>query len=298
MPAKPAHQEMVGLERLRKQAGGNARASSANIRMGAGGEGIERIEAYFPSHGFSLHRHDTYAIGMTLSGVQTFSYRGVQRYCLPGQCHILHPDEVHDGSSAADGGFRYRIAYIDPSLIQRALGGRPLPFVENPVVTLSPAQKLLLSATWDMADPVDALRQTEIVTAIADVLEALSSPRPRKRQPLCLEALFRVRDLLATAPADSRPVKELEGIASLDRWTLARQFRVAFGTSPTRFRTMRQLDEVRRLVKRGESLTDASLEAGFFDQSHMSRMFKQAYGLTPGKWIASLSNIVQDRPTD
>ena len=43
---------------------------------------------------------------------------------------------------------------------------------------------------------------------------------------------------------------ELERLADLDRWTLARQFRAAFGTSPGRFRTMRQLDRVRRLLSR------------------------------------------------
>jgi AraC-like DNA-binding protein len=53
---------------------------------------------------------------------------------------------------------------------------------------------------------------------------------------------------------------------------------------------MRQLDVVRRLVRHGQSLSDASLQAGFFDQSHMSRMFKRAYGLSPGRWTASLSH--------
>jgi AraC-like DNA-binding protein len=267
----------------------HAQASPAYLRVGEGNDGLERIEAYFPSHGFSPHRHDTYAIGITLSGAQSFAYRGAQRHCQAGQCHILHPDEVHDGLSAAEGGFRYRIAYIDPRLIQQAIGGRQLPFVANPVLSLRPSQHQLLLALWDMADPVDALRRTEIVASVAHVLEELASSRPARRQPLCLDALLRVRDLLASAPAKLHTITELERISGLDRWTLARQFRAAFGTSPTRFRTMRQLDEVRRLVKRGASLVDAALRAGFFDQSHMSRMFKQAYGLTPGRWVASLS---------
>jgi AraC-like DNA-binding protein len=32
----------------------------------------------------------------------------------------------------------------------------------------------------------------------------------------------------------------------------------------------------------------ASLEAGFADQSHMSRRFKSAYGMTPAAWIAAI----------
>ncbi|NWB64247.1 AraC family ligand binding domain-containing protein, partial [Pseudomonas sp. F1002] len=37
--------------------------------------GLERIEAYFAGFGFDPHRHDTYAIGRTLFGVQSFHYR-------------------------------------------------------------------------------------------------------------------------------------------------------------------------------------------------------------------------------
>jgi hypothetical protein len=111
------------------------------IRTGPGCEGIERLEAWFRGRAFAPHRHDIYAIGVTLAGVQTFRYRGEQRHCLPGQCHILHPDELHDGASGTDDGFAYRIVYIDPSLIQQALGGRPLPFVANPVIDLTGRQK-------------------------------------------------------------------------------------------------------------------------------------------------------------
>lgn len=47
---------------------------------------VERIEAYFGGHGYDMHRHDTYAIGRTLSGVQSFTdqshltHRHVQTY--------------------------------------------------------------------------------------------------------------------------------------------------------------------------------------------------------------------------
>ena len=41
---------------------------------------------------------------------------------------------LHDGGAGTDEGFGYRIAYVDPSLIQQALGGKPLPFVADPVL--------------------------------------------------------------------------------------------------------------------------------------------------------------------
>jgi len=266
-----------------------ARVPADRIRVGRGSIGIERLEASFRGQAFSSHRHDAYAIGITLSGVQMFRYRGEQRRCLPNQCTILHPDEVHDGESGTDTGFSYRIAYIDPALVQEALGGKALPFIADPLVHLTPHQKDLLSRIWDMEDEIDEAGRIEIAAAVADALETASSNRAEKRPVLAFAGLSRVRDMIAATPAERRAMNELERVAGLDRWTLARQFRAAFGTSPSRFRTMRQLDHVRRSVERGASLVAAALEAGFADQCHMSRMFKRTYGLTPGRWAAALA---------
>ena len=49
--------------------------------------GLERIEARFAGDAFEPHRHDTYAIGVTLQGVQTFQYRGEARFSMAGQDH-------------------------------------------------------------------------------------------------------------------------------------------------------------------------------------------------------------------
>ena len=35
-------------------------------------QGVERIEAFFQGKAYAMHRHDTYAIGRTLAGVQSF----------------------------------------------------------------------------------------------------------------------------------------------------------------------------------------------------------------------------------
>jgi AraC-like DNA-binding protein len=253
--------------------------------MGAGASGIERLAAYFPGPAFSPHRHDTYAIGITLKGVQTFHYRGERRFCLPGEGHVLHPDEMHDGSSGTSEGFGYKILYVDPSLVQRALAGRPLPFVADPIVKRRSLICELESWLTGIDRPIDSCERVDIAVTVADMLEALSSPSKTAR-PICLPALERIRELILENPAILHPAAELEGVSGLDRWTLARQFRAAFGTSPSRFRTMRQLDQARILARRGVPLASAALEAGFADQSHMSRMFKRAYGLTPAGWVA------------
>jgi AraC-like DNA-binding protein len=274
------------LERLCKRSSG---VRGDRIRIGAGAKGIERLEAYFAGQAYAPHRHDTYAIGVTIAGVQTFHYRGEQRHCLPGQCHILHPDELHDGGAGTDEGFGYRIIYVDPCLVQEALGGRSLPFVKCPVVDASRLPEGFASDVWDIDADIDDIARIEVAVAVAALLVAVASGGSPKSTALAVASVSRVRDLIAACPAQRHSMDELERVSGLDRWTLARQFRTLFGTSPSRFRTLRQLDHVRRLMKSGTSLAEASVEAGFADQSHMSRRFKSAYGLTPAAWVSAIA---------
>src|ERR1044072_8866709 len=88
------------------------------IRTAPASPGLERIEAQFSGHGFDPHRHDTYAIGFTLLGVQAFRYRGAARRSTAGEGFVLHPDETHDGHGGTRAGFCYRILYVAPRLIQ------------------------------------------------------------------------------------------------------------------------------------------------------------------------------------
>jgi AraC-like DNA-binding protein/quercetin dioxygenase-like cupin family protein len=275
-------------ERPHKRASHDATRKRNRIQIGPGAEGIERLEAHLHGQAFSPHRHDTYAIGITLSGTQTFHFRGERWHCLPGQCHILHPDETHDGAAGTDDGFGYRIVYVDPFLVQEALRGAPLPFVASPVLNAERLPAGYASEIWDIGGDIDDVAGVELVVTVAALLIGAASRGTQKCSPLALDALMRVRDLIASHPTRRHSMAELERLSGLDRWTLARQFRMAFGTSPSRFRILRQLDYVRRTLKPGTSLAEAALDAGFADQSHMSRHFKLAYGLTPARWAAAL----------
>ncbi|WP_440105488.1 AraC family ligand binding domain-containing protein [Streptosporangium sp. H16] len=155
-----------------------AGAGGHRLRFGSGAAGIERLEASLVGAEFAPHRHDTYAIGVTLAGVQTFRYRGEPRHCLPGDWHVLHPDEVHDGRPGMDEGFGYRILYVDPYLVQQALGGRTLPFVADPVLRRREARSPLWAWLRRIDEPLDDLQRLDLGVLVADMLEEHSAARP------------------------------------------------------------------------------------------------------------------------
>ncbi len=145
-----------------------------------GTSGIERIEAFFHHAGYAMHRHDTYAIGRTLAGVQSFRYRGSTRNSLPGGTMVLHPDEPHDGQAGTRDGFHYRMIYVDPALFQQALGGKPLPFLEGGLSNdprLFAATESLLR-TMDCA--IDSLEQDDALYDLAIALDAVAGAARRR----------------------------------------------------------------------------------------------------------------------
>jgi AraC-like DNA-binding protein len=257
------------------------------VRLGTGADGIERIEAFFHGYAYDPHRHDTYAFGLTLSGVQSFDYRGARRDSLCGHAIVIHPDEIHNGRSGIAEGFRYRMIYVEPRLIREAMGeaGRSLPFIPAAVSQDARLVSAITGALRDLDAPLEALGLDDIVVPLADALAAIDSSAARmRRQRLDRPALERARDYLdghLEAPVAS---EELERLTGLDRFTLARQFRTTFGTSPYNYLVMRRLGRARSLLTLGTSLAEVAAACGFADQSHLTRQFHRAYGITPGRW--------------
>jgi quercetin dioxygenase-like cupin family protein len=66
---------------------------------------VEFFEAWFHGNAYQKHRHDRYAICLTITSVLAFHYRGSKEIGTPGQVVALHPDEVHDGFAATPEGF-------------------------------------------------------------------------------------------------------------------------------------------------------------------------------------------------
>jgi len=249
--------------------------------------GVERLEARFHGNGFSPHRHDTYALGLTLHGVQTFRYRGSERFSRPGNVIVLHPDELHDGAAGDEAGLIYRMIYLPPEMIAATGASRgALPFVADPVVCDAGLWQALADILADLDGEPGDLQMDDVLMRVAAGLVRQTGLKQTRSSATAEAAVRRARDYLESHATEPVRSETLEAVTGLDRYELARQFRRLTGTSPHRFLVMRRLDRAKRLIASGNRLADAALDAGFADQAHFTRHFRGAFGMTPGRWLA------------
>lgn len=250
---------------------------------------FERMEAFFNGPAYAPHRHDTYAIGVTLEGKQGFNYRGSLRYNEVGRCLIIHPDELHDGQAGTDVGMHYRVGYIDPAQIQSVLGGKSLPFIENGISSDPRLYQAVLGLLSEMDHDINGLEYQDALFDLANAMEVASDDRQKSRLTFNYHAAEMARQYIADNLHQSISLDILEAISGRDRWNLSRDFRALFGTSPYRYLIMRRLQQARELMSNGMNLVEVASHCDFADQSHMNRHFKKTYGITPKKWLSTIN---------
>ena len=255
------------------------------IRFDEPHAGLQRLAARFGGHAYSMHRHETYGVGLTLRGVQAFHYRGVRQASRAGQVMVLHPDEAHDGHAGVADGFTYRMLYVDPGSVSAALDGARPPFVPEAVAEDPALAALLGEAFAEFPRTLEPLAIDAIVGRLAEGLAARAdSGRRAPRGAISHRAVERVRDFLLAEAPRTIASETLENVSGLDRFTLARQFRTVYGTSPHRFQIGQRLARARTMIAQGTSLSETAGATGFADQSHLTRHFSARFGLTPGRW--------------
>jgi AraC family transcriptional regulator len=80
-------------------------------------------------------------------------------------------------------------------------------------------------------------------------------------------------------------VKDLSAIARRSTAHFCRAFKRTFGQTPHAYLTERRLERAKTLMlESGEQLSVIALSCGFTDQAHLSKLFRQHTGETPGAW--------------
>jgi AraC-like DNA-binding protein len=267
-------------------------------RYGQPRRGIETLRAFFRGHAFDWHAHETLAVGLTDSGVQRFRYRGRQHDSTSRGIIVLHPGEPHDGECGAEGGFTYRMIYVDPGygveLLREAGLGRHLPFAPDPLLRDAGLRQAFVALWEALAEPGEGLRQDE---ALVGLWRALAHDHATDGAAPAMPArLTLVRDALADVPQRHWSLDELAAMAGVSRFALCRGFRRAYGVTPYAWMLARRLARARQDLAAGVPTAQTAFASGFADQSHLTRNMKRQFGMAPGRFAKVTAGVHETVP--
>lgn len=254
--------------------------------------GLELLRARLAEFTFSPHAHEEFMIAVTERGNGSPQvWGGVQRV-LPGDVFVLNPGEVHSGGPAKGSVWHYRGFYPSPALMRRAAqeltgADRGIPQFDEEVFNDPYVVTMLRRAHVAFEEPSSALeREARLLEALASLIAhhavgKLSAQRIGSEH----RAVKRAREYLETLPYENASLETLAQKAGLSPFHLCRVFRREIGLSPHAYQILVRLRFAKTLLAEGVPISQAAVDAGFFDQAHLTRHFKRVFGVTPGRYL-------------
>jgi AraC-like DNA-binding protein len=257
---------------------------------------VEFFKAQFTNFSYAPHFHEAYAIGVVETGIHAFHYRHENFAITPDHVITYQPGEIHDGHPGSDSLWRYRMLYLQPSLVYQIaseLGYQPacLPFLSHTSIShpLIVQAVRMLHQQSEQREPTLSLevqlRET-LALVLANFSEMPLNPRAITDEKTPIEC---VKHYMQAHYADDVQLDDLIQIAHLSKSYFIRAFRHHQGISPYAYLVQVRLNRAKTLLERGLSSTEVAQETGFFDQSHLNKYFKRFLGITPGSYQIAVS---------
>ncbi|WP_010490495.1 AraC family transcriptional regulator [Pseudomonas sp. S9] len=242
---------------------------------------------------YALHAHAHFSIGVITAGACTY-INGAQRQAISqGTTVLMNPQAVHACNPIDEQPWSYRMLYVDCQWLARVQASVRRLSIEQfqayqPILSLSPTlfeafnqfyDKLLDTSLAPKQKQASALAFFTLMDrTLAPSIDAASEPEQAHAR-LELAAAF-IRENCAQPLS----LQQISDAAGLSRSYMIRAFRQHFGMTPHTYLTNQRVQLAQRLLKRGELIVDAALAAGFADQAHLQRTFKQFMAATPGQY--------------
>ncbi len=242
----------------------------------------EVFHARFDEHAYPLHTHDVWTLFIVDRGAVRYDLHLTERAAEPSMVSVLPPHVAHDGRPATPDGYRMRVLYVEADALGAELIGAA---VDRPVIAdagLRAEVAALHDALACVDDRLDA--ETRFAFVTERIRSSLGAVEHEAAGPPTGALADEFRDWLDAHLFDAGTLAQASIDLDASPTRLARSFTSAFAITPHAYVTGRRLEVARGRILEGRPLAEVAAEAGFADQAHLTRRFREFLGTTPGRF--------------
>lgn len=223
------------------------------------------------------HAHQNAYFCLVRRGQFTERFGSRERVCKPGMLTFHPVEEQHSERIESDSSASFNIE-LEPRWLEWATACCPAPLVSGEMK--STEQTYLAERLHREYELNDSASPLAIQGLTLELLAGLI--RSQRSEPHIPDWLHRVKQLLHDRFQEKLEWNELATVAGVHPVYLGQCFRKHFHCTPGDYQRRLRVEWAGQQLQKNEmTLAEIALHAGFADQSHLTRHFKQQTGQTP-----------------
>lgn len=211
-----------------------------------------------------------------------------------GELAIANPGEIH-GCNALDGDpWAHQTWYLSRDLLRQLsdeLGYASVPEIDAPHITDANLVQQVARAHGAQQSADALASEGATLSALSILFERHGSAVATQSMQTKGDAAARMaiyRDYIHDEIGGRIALNDLAAAAQVTRFQVIRDVKRVAHLTPGQYVRLARLQYAKDLLVGGASLSAAASEAGFYDQSHFNKVFRQVYGLSPTAFLAAL----------
>jgi len=244
-------------------------------------EGVEIKRCRNNPHAYKSHVHNELSLGYIIEGSTDLTLNDRTIFYGTGDGVIIPPLMTHRCAPKDINHWAYVMLFVDPGYY-------------GDLVSFNQAKKLTGNQVQKLIGFIEQLLTEKIPDTLENILIELliefgeKDIIPETTATNTIDIVKTIHEYILNHVNDVVTLDKLQQITGLNKFTIIRNFKKLYVTTPAAYHLQYRVAEAKRLLSKGVDVFEICEELRFYDQAHLIREFKKMYGITPVTYLEQL----------